>query len=315
MYTEDIPISVNNQTEPFLNTAVTNSTLKILEEMEKHGMKNPVMLITKGYIDDKLAKRLSDFKLKIIVLYTFSGLSETFENRDEKRQIETMEILSRYKNIKLVNYYRPVIEGVNTDEKTIKHVTSIVTKYCSESIISGLRVNTNMRKIFKEIGITFPEILDYSHKYLEPDTFERIKKAFRKIDSDYPIFKKTSCGVAYAAGVTDYNGHSARIYYCNPSCISYPICIGKGRIGFCSPDCKNYFRCQEESKTKVTPEQIQKLLKHIGADGRKFIIEEHGIKLEGEYWQEEVSYIRHVTKKNVKADSLIKREDEAKLAQ
>lgn len=144
--------------------------------MEKREMKNPIMLITKGYIDEEVARKLSEFRLKIIVLYTLSGISESFENRNEARQIETMKTLAKYKNIKLVNYYRPVIEGVNTDEKTIKHVTSIVTKYFSESIISGLRVNTNMRKIFKEMGITFPYILDYSHKYLEPNTFERIKR-------------------------------------------------------------------------------------------------------------------------------------------
>ena len=68
------------------------------------------MIITKGYIDEEKAERLSEINLNIIVLYTFSGLSERLENRDEKRQIETMETLSKLKNIKLVNYYRPVKE-------------------------------------------------------------------------------------------------------------------------------------------------------------------------------------------------------------
>ena len=84
--------------------------------MEKNKMENPVMLITKGYISEEYAKILSKINLNIIVLYTFSGLSEKYENRDEKRQIETMEILSRYPKIKLINYYRPVIEGINSDK-------------------------------------------------------------------------------------------------------------------------------------------------------------------------------------------------------
>ena len=55
---------------------------------------------------------------------------------------------------------------------------------------------------------------------------------------------------------------------------------------------------------------FKKLLKNIGKEDREFEIKEHYIKLEGEYWQEEVSYLRHITKKNIKADFLKKREDE-----
>ena len=89
LYTRSIPISINNQTDPFLNSIVAQSTIKILKEMEKNKMENPVMLITKGYISEEYAKILSKINLNIIVLYTFSGLSEKYENRDEKRQIET----------------------------------------------------------------------------------------------------------------------------------------------------------------------------------------------------------------------------------
>ena len=41
-------------------------------------MENPVMLITKGYISEEYAKILSKINLNIIVLYTFSGLSENY---------------------------------------------------------------------------------------------------------------------------------------------------------------------------------------------------------------------------------------------
>ena len=111
LYTSDIPISVNNQTDPLLNLQVFDSTMRILEIMEEKKVENPIMIITKGYITEKMAKRLSNINLNIIILYTFSGLSEKLENRSEKRQIETMQILSKMNNIQLVNYYRPVIEG------------------------------------------------------------------------------------------------------------------------------------------------------------------------------------------------------------
>lgn len=88
------------------------------------------------------------------------------------------------------------------------------------------------------------------------------------------------------------------------------LVFGTNKIGFCTDECPNYTRCKEESQKQITEEKFKKLLEKIGAIDARFEILEHYIKLEGEYWQEEVSYLRHVTKKNVKADSLKKREDE-----
>lgn len=289
---------------------VYESTIKILNNMKEYDMPNPILLITKGYITEEQVKELSQTGLNIIILYTFSGLSEILENRIEEKQIETLENISKYKNVKLINYYRPVIEGINTSEECIEHVAKIVTKYCDASIISGIRLNTYLSKVLKKLDISIPKEYDPDHKVLLPETYKRINDVFERVDKDYPTFKKTSCGVSYALGRPDYNGHSARIYYCNPTCKSYPVCIGTNKIGFCKPNCPNFAICKAESEKQITEEEFKILLEKIGAKDANFQILEHYIKLEGEYWQEEVSYLRHVTKKNVKADSLKKREDE-----
>ena len=90
--------------------------------MEKHEMKNPIMLITKGYKDEKVVRMLFEFKLNV-----FLDISNFFENRNEVMQIGMMKTLFKYTGINLINYYKIVIEGVNIDEKTIKQVTS----YCN----------------------------------------------------------------------------------------------------------------------------------------------------------------------------------------
>ena len=312
LYTSDIPISVNNQTDPLLNLQVFDSTMRILEIMEEKKVENPIMIITKGYITEKMAKRLSNINLNIIILYTFSGLSEKLENRSEKRQIETMQILSKMNNIQLVNYYRPVIEGLNSDEETIKHVSEIVAKYCKCSIISGIRLNTHLKQVLENANIEIPEKYDPDHKVLLPETYNRIKNILKK--KNYPVFKKTSCGISYLLNRPDYNGHSARIYYCNPSCVSYPICIGSSKIGFCDKECPNFNVCREESNNKITANEFQGFLDKINLKG-KFQISDHYIKLDGTYWQEEISYLRHISKKNVKADNLLKRVDEFLISQ
>lgn len=314
LYTNEVPISINNQTDPLLNAQVFDSTMKILEIMEQKDVKNPIMIITKGYMTEERAKRLSKINLNITILYTFSGLSEKLENRNETSQIETMKILSKLQNIKLVNYYRPVIEGLNSDEETIRHVSCIVTKYCECSIVSGIRLNTHLKAVLENANIGIPDKYDPDHKVLLPETYKRIKDIFKKENKDYPMFKKTSCGISYLLKRPDYNGHSARIYYCNPTCVSYPICIGNSKIGFCDKDCPNFSICKQESNNQITANQFQGFLDKIDLKGN-FQIKDHYIKLDGTYWQEEVSYLRHISKKNIKADELLKREDEFLISQ
>ena len=155
LYSPEIPISVNNQTDPLLNKEIFNSTIKILKEMEKNEVPNPILIITKGYITEEQIKQIEKIDLNLIILYTFSGLSEKLENRNEKSQIETLKKLSKLQNCKLINYYRPVIEGINSDKETIEHIAKIVTKYCRASIVSGIRMNTHLKQIFEKNGICF----------------------------------------------------------------------------------------------------------------------------------------------------------------
>ena len=315
LYTKEIPISVNNQTDPFLNKEVFESTIKILKILEEKQMENPVLVITKGYVNDRQVQILSQINLKLIILYTFSGLSEKLENRSEKLQIQTMEKLSKLKNIILINYYRPVIEGLNTDEKTIAKVANIVLKYCGASIISGIRINSHLKKVLTELNIKIADKYDPDHKVLLPETYNKILNVFKSLDKNYPVFKKTSCGISYILKRPDYNGHSARIYYCKPTCVSYPICIGNSKIGFCSTECPNYNICKKESEKQITRHDFEEALAKIDKKDSNFQINEHFIKLEGTYWQEEVSFLRHLTKKNIKADKLLKREDEFLISQ
>ena len=310
LYSPEIPISVNNQTDPLLNKEIFNSTIKILKEMEKNEVPNPILIITKGYITEEQIKQIEKIDLNLIILYTFSGLSEKLENRNEKSQIETLKKLSKLQNCKLINYYRPVIEGINSDKETIEHIAKIVTKYCRASIVSGIRMNTHLKQIFEKNGITIPEKYDTDHKVLYPETYYKIKEIFKQTKKEYPVFKKTSCGVSYICGKPDYNGHSARIHYCNPNCISYPVCIGTNKIGFCNPDCPNFKVCKKESQKIITENEFKNLLKKIGKETNTFEIRENYIELHGTFWQEEVSYLRHICKKNIKADKLLKREDE-----
>ena len=209
LYTRSIPISINNQTDPFLNSIVAQSTIKILKEMEKNKMENPVMLITKGYISEEYAKILSKINLNIIVLYTFSGLSEKYENRDEKRQIETMEILKG-----VVDNVKPklliVIDALAS--RSIDRISSSI-QIADTGIVPGAGVENKRKEISKKtlgipvIAIGIPTVVDlatvtnecidifienlqekamsndYLNKLKEKDNYEDIKEAL--VPKDY----------------------------------------------------------------------------------------------------------------------------------
>ena len=98
-YSKHIPITINNITDAFLNGVVFDSTLEILKNIKASKLENPCVIISKGYITKEQAQRLENLDMKIICLYTFSGLSEILENRQESKQIETIELLSKIKNL------------------------------------------------------------------------------------------------------------------------------------------------------------------------------------------------------------------------
>ena len=311
-YSKDIPITINNITDAFLNKKVFESTIAVVKEIKRRGLPNPCVLISKGYLDDEEIKELSKVG-EVIVMYTFSGLSEILENRKESKQIETIIKLSKLENVKLIHYYRPIIEGINSDQKTIDHVTEIATKYFCASIIAGIRINSHLRSVFESMNLPVPMKYDTEHKVLLNETYNRVIDTFKRVDSNYPCFKKTSCGLGYLTKMADYNGHSGRIDYCSKDCPSYNICFSSGTIGFCSDSCPNYFRCKESSLRPVTPRQIEELLKRVGKE-RNFTIKERVIYIEGEFTQEEITFLRHNLKRNVKVDKTIRCNNEDKLS-
>lgn len=312
-YNKEIPITINNITDPFLNNNVFESTIKILKLLNENKFENPYVLITKAYLSKKQLEILQSLNFKIIIMYTFSGLSTILENRDEQKQIDTLKGLSELTNVELLHYYRPVIEGINSDENSIKKVVDIVINYCKASIVAGIRINSHLKKVFDNLQIEIPFKFDTEHKVITNETYNKILDTFKKHNPDYPIFKKTSCGLAFICKMADYNGHSGRINYCSPECASYHICFAKGSIGFCSEDCKNYELCKSSSENVVTTEDINKLLKIIGKNA-EFEIGKYVITIKGEFTQEEVTFMRHKLRRNIKVEKLIRCNNEDKLS-
>jgi hypothetical protein len=71
------------------------------------------------------------------------------------------------------------------------------------TVFTGLFHREEIRKHFREAGVPdiYPQIA--RRKILPAETERRVVDAF----AGRPLFRKTSCGVAYAHRIADYNGH------------------------------------------------------------------------------------------------------------
>ena len=286
------PITINNTSDPFLNNILKGSTIKLLNLIEQKRWKNPLILITKGYLSNKDIEILSKFNLNMYIFYTLSGLSEIMENKNLSTQIDTIEKLSTCKNIKLIHYWRPVIEGVNSDDKTIESVANLATKYFKASIISGIRVNSHIKDMFEKENIPMLISPDAEHKVILDKTFIKIYNKCKELNPKYSIFKKTSCCISYFENTIDYNGYA----------------LSKKN---CSKNCPNYQNCSHAKYPNK--KDIDKLLHNFGIDS-KYSIEKDKICIKATLSQEDCSAIRHNLKIKVIPNKLIKSNSEDELS-
>lgn len=295
-YTKTVPITINNITEPFMNKKITESTFKILEILNKRHLRNPIIIITKGYLNLEQAKLLENFsRLNILVFYTLSGLSETLENRNLTLQLETIQNLSKVRNIKLVHYWRPIIEGVNSDEKTIMEIAEIVVKYFKCSIVSGIRVNTFLKNVLTENKIPLLIQTDSEHKILMQSTYERVQKIVKQLNSNYPLFKKTSCAISWLFDRLEYNGYSKNASVCNE-------------------ECPNYKRCKRLNNNNKCIKKFKKAFKQLTFN-YPFELKEDKVYVNGSLSQEELSFLRHNSGIKVICKEVIKSNNEEILSE
>lgn len=106
-------LSLNNRTDPFINAEVSESTYKILKELDDIGLKNIVTVTTKGLITEDMAKKLAKLKnIRLTIIVTFNGINQKIQPISPEIQKTTMVNVSKYKNIKLLQQCRPIIKDI-----------------------------------------------------------------------------------------------------------------------------------------------------------------------------------------------------------
>jgi DNA repair photolyase len=199
------PIQIfNRATDPFL-PGVKTHLFNTLEELDARAITNPVLVITRWHVEQADVERLERLRyLKLTVLVTWSGIDDRrIEPVDSVIAETTLRTLvERSVRTKTILYWRPIIAGVND---TADHLARarVLAGYADATVFTGLFFRDQIREHFRQTGV--PDLYDEvaRRKILPRDIEERILTAFK----GRPLFRKTSCGVAYVHGIADYNGH------------------------------------------------------------------------------------------------------------
>jgi len=199
------PVQIfNRATDPFL-PAVKDHLLATLELLDDRGFTNPVLVITRWKMKMADVERLERLKnLRLTVLVTWSGIDDhRIEPVDCSHAENSLRMLhDNASRTKSILYWRPLIAGLNDSDGHLDRALKL-SALADATVFTGLFHREEIRNHFRQAGVPdiYPQIA--RRKILPAETERRVVDAF----AGRPLFRKTSCGVAYAHRIADYNGH------------------------------------------------------------------------------------------------------------
>ncbi len=207
------PLQVfNRATDPML-PVVKPHTFNVLRLLDEQGLTNHVLVITRWRVEPEDCAVLNSFRnLRLTVLVTHSGITderiEPVDSRIAAAGLRTLyEHAERYRT---VLYWRPIVPGLN-DTDTHLDVAYALSHHAHATVFTGLFFRKEIADYYAAHGLPMPYEDTARRKIMPEESEARILARFRRpADSDAPwgpLFRKTSCAVAYAHGEADYNGH------------------------------------------------------------------------------------------------------------
>jgi DNA repair photolyase len=194
----------NRATDPFL-PGVKDHLFSTLAELDRHELTNQVLIITRWRVEPADVERLETLRnVRPTILITWSGIDDArIEPVDSAIAERSLHVLGNgAKRTKKILYWRPLIAGINDTEAHVARARTL-SDFADATVFTGLFYRQEIRDHFRSLGL--PDLYEEiaRRKILPHDVEQRVLEAFK----DRPLFRKTSCGVAFAHGVADYNGH------------------------------------------------------------------------------------------------------------
>jgi DNA repair photolyase len=200
------PVQVfNRATDPFL-TAVRPHTFAVLEDLDDRGLTNHVLVITRERMKPEDIHRLNALRhIKVTLLFTYSGIeNKDIEPYPSHVAAESLRLMStpERRKYRTILYWRPLVPGLNDSPEHLDAARQLAA-HADATVFTGLFYRDEIQDYYKANNLPEPYEIAARRKIV-PETLERrVLAAF----AGSTLFRKTSCAVAYAHGLPDYNGH------------------------------------------------------------------------------------------------------------
>lgn len=203
----------NRATDPML-PVVKPHTFEVLRLLDEQGLTNHVLVITRWRVSAEDCAVLNSFKnLRLTVLVTHSGIDHPqIEPVNSAYAADSLRMLYEHaENYRVVLYWRPVVPGLNDSDEHIERARELSLS-AHATVFTGLFFRDEIKAYYESHGLPTPYDDTARRKIMPEQAEQRILDAFDLAKQDGgaewgTLFRKTSCGVAYAWGEADYNGH------------------------------------------------------------------------------------------------------------
>lgn len=201
------PVQVfNRATDPFL-PVVRSHTFAVLEDLDGRGLTNHVMVITRHQMKPKDIERLNQLQhIKLTLLFTYSGIdNKDIEPYPSHVAADSLKLMSgpARRRYRTVRYWRPLVPGLNDSAEHLDAAYRLA-QHADATVFTGLFYRDQIADYYKANGLPEP-YEDTARRKIVPETLEQ--RVLVTFGNATPLFRKTSCAVAYAHGLPDYNGH------------------------------------------------------------------------------------------------------------
>jgi DNA repair photolyase len=203
------PVQIlNRATDPML-AAVKPHTFAMLQMLDDAGLRNHVLVITRWRVDEDDCARLNSFtSIRLTLLVTHSGITNPrIEPVDSDIAANSLRLAYEHaERYRVVFYWRPLVPGLNDTDEHIARAVEL-TRSAHATVFTGLFYRDQIRAYYQAHGLPEPYEDTARRKILPGRLEQRVLAAAAARTGGSPLFRKTSCGVAYAHAMADYNGH------------------------------------------------------------------------------------------------------------
>ncbi len=257
------PIQIfNRATDPFLPT-VKPHLFAVLNAMDAMQLKNHVLVISRYKVLAEDCMRLNALRsLRITLLITHSGIQDgRIEPIDSSIAEHSLKLAySQAERFRVVQYWRPIVPGLNDRDEDITKAVDL-SRHSHATVFTGLFYRDEIKAFYQQAGLPEPYGATARRKILPEDLERQIIATFTTAGERHKLFRKTSCGVCFAHGDADYNGHFGITELCD-------ICP-RGQVDLCS----HRHRRPDDSAVSL-------LLKAIGRTDKSFSITDRAIEFD-----------------------------------